>query len=225
MTRHLHFLVFLGLSMFLPSCGGQNLTRDKALSLANANSKYLLKPESEVFWSTAPFASDKNECSHQMSAGLEFMERAVAAGLIRATSTQKKSVLGGGLFGSPNPEVNTETLHYYDVVDQPFAMAERSNPALGNQQILEIKFRLSQSAFKAVTGIQQEGPRAVVTFEVEKTPTDVYLKLSSIKAELQKQGAACRLNWVWLPPVDQVQNQTSVHFPFTKYDDGWRLGN
>lgn len=95
-------------------------------------------------------------------------------------------------------------------------------------QLWYAEFIAINQSFGEVTGIQETDPsHAMVNVIVKKKPTPAFLSMSQAYAQiLQQPGEHMdaynffqRAGFYIFPIADQQKS-----YPFTKYDDGWRLG-
>lgn len=83
-----------------------------------------------------------------------------------------------------------------------------------------VSLSIADADYMEVSGIVQEGSRAVATVEASFAPNATYHTLASAIA---KAGSRPGFVLVPLPAEADLKKTRTLHVGFQRYDDGWRL--
>jgi hypothetical protein len=140
---------------------------------------------------------------------IEFLDRLAKVGVLeKATSI---------------PAAKGVVLYTYPIIPQ-----ENVSSAYANTQNEVVLITIAKPVIKEVTGISQEGSRAVVEASISTEPTALY---SRIVNEIRDLLAECDSFPVpqpyfctrWPFSTRAINKKQSRSFDFARYDDGWRL--
>lgn len=91
---------------------------------------------------------------------------------------------------------------------------------MNDDTMKQVSFPIADAGYTEVSGIVQEGSRAVATVEASFAPNATYHVL---EAAIAKAGSSPGFVLVPLPAEADLRKSRKLHVGFQRYDDGWRL--
>jgi hypothetical protein len=152
----------------------------------------------------------------------DFLNALAHEGILKPAPHQD-ATLKGGLFG----DGAKTTMYAFSVIPQMDVEDIPGRPSVPGSASPALRYRIATQRFVRVTGIQQTGNQAIVDVLVSQEATAITGRMwnAAIKNQkdplliLQQGNVGCQ-DCVSVP----IRPESVKKMPFTKYDDGWRLG-